>query len=267
MNNGVHQIYAIRYGHLTRRSPQNFIGGDIHDVAMPLDYYVWVIRSPGRTYVVDTGFDEVTGKKRSRKIVTPVAEGLKAIGVDPQSVRDVILTHMHFDHAGNTPLFPNATFHVQDREMAFCTGRNMCTHDHAHHYEPADVSSMVHNLFEGRVVFHAGDSELAPGISLHHVGGHTDGLQVVRVRTERGWVVLASDATHFFANFETGRPFPAVFDIEAMKIGFDRLRSLSTSSAHVIPGHDPEVLRRYPASTPETAGWIARVDLAPSEVL
>ena len=259
-----YEIFAIRYGHLERRSPQNFIGGDIHDVPMPLDYFVWVIKGADGCYVVDTGFSEATARKRSRHIVTPVPRGLEAIGVEPDAVRDVILTHLHFDHAGNTPLFPNATYHVQDREMAFCTGGHMCNHDHAHHYEPDDVAGMVRNLFEGRVSVHAGDSQLAPGISLHHVGGHTDGLQVVRVRTARGWVVLASDATHFLANLETGRPFPAVFDLDAMKRGFARLHSLASSGSHIIPGHDPEVLSLYPASHADTAGWIARVDLSPA---
>ena len=265
MEPGSYEIFAVRYGHLARRSPENFIGGDIHDVPMPLDYFVWVIRGEESSYVVDTGFSDETAQKRSRHIVTPVQQGLAAAGVDPDSVRHVILTHLHYDHAGNTPLFPNATYHVQQREMAFCTGPHMCTHDHAHHYEADDVGRMVRNLFEGRVAFHAGDSELAPGISLHHVGGHTDGLQVVRVRTARGWVVLASDATHFFANFETGRPFPAVFDLDAMKAGFGRLRSLASSDAHIIPGHDPEVLNRYPELRPGTGGWIVRVDVAPHE--
>jgi glyoxylase-like metal-dependent hydrolase (beta-lactamase superfamily II) len=263
MEAGCHEIYAIRYGHLARRSPENFIGGDVHDVPMPLDYFVWVIKGDDGIHLVDTGFSEATARRRSRNIVTPVREGLLAAGVEPDSVRSVILTHLHYDHAGNTPLFANATYHVQEREMAFCTGPHMCRHDHAHHYEAEDVGHVVRQLFEGRVSFHAGDSDLAPGISLHHVGGHTDGLQVVRVRTARGWVVLASDATHFFANIETGRPFPAVFDLDAMKEGFRRLHALASSPAHIIPGHDPEVVARYPELRKGTEGWIVRVDAPP----
>lgn len=263
MASDTHEIFAIRYGHLARRSSQNFIGGDIHDVDMPLDYFLWVIKGADECYLVDTGFSEETARKRARRIVAPVRDGLRATGVEPEDVRHVILTHLHYDHAGNAPLFPQAIYHVQEREMAFCTGRHMCNHDHAHHYEAEDISRLVRSLFDGQVRFYSGDSEFAPGISLHHIGGHTDGLQVVRVRTRRGWVVLASDATHFFANMETGRAFPAVFDLRAMKEGFARLRLLASSGDHIIPGHDPEVLRRYPASRPGTEGWIARVDAAP----
>jgi branched-chain amino acid transport system permease protein len=99
---------------------------------------------------------------------------------------------MHYDHAGNLDLFPNATFHIQDREMMYCTGRCMCHPTLRDSFEPADVIGMVTRLFAGRAKFHDGAAELAPGISLHFIGGHTMGLQSVRVLTRRGWVVLAS---------------------------------------------------------------------------
>jgi len=258
-----YRIYAIRYARLERRSSQNFIGGDGHDFDMPLDYYVWAIVGDSATYVVDTGFDAATGAMRNRDIIRPVREGLAAIGVEPATVRDVILTHLHYDHAGNHDLFPSARYHVQDREMAFCTGRHMCHGIFGHHYECADVQRMVANVFAGRVVFHDGFAQVAPGIELHRVGGHTAGLQVVRVRTARGWVVLASDAAHFRANLTRAHPFPAVFDLGAMLEGFALLRGLAASDDHIIPGHDPEVLDRYPAASAATKGWIARVDLAP----
>ena len=80
---------------------------------------------------------------------------------------------------------------------------------------------------------------------MHHVGGHTDGLQVVRVRTEAGWLVLASDATHYYENIDAGRPFPIVFDVGAMLEGFDTLRRLADAPELVVPGHDPLVLERF----------------------
>jgi glyoxylase-like metal-dependent hydrolase (beta-lactamase superfamily II) len=113
----------------------------------------------------------------------------------------------------------------------------------------------------GRVVFHAGDDVLAKGLSVHLVGGHTDGLQVVRVRTERGWLVLASDATHYYENMEAGRPFPIVFDVGAMVEGYDRMRRLASSSDAIVPGHDPLVLTRYPPARPGLEGMAARLDL------
>src|SRR5207342_1514301 len=144
-------VYAIKYSHQERRSSANFIGGDSHDVPMPLDYFVWAVVGEARAYVVDTGFDQAAADKRGKRITRPVEEGLAAIGVDCSSVQDVILTHMHYDHAGNGALFPHARYHLQDKEMAFCTGRCMCHRTLGVHFEPDDVAGMVHKVFKGQV--------------------------------------------------------------------------------------------------------------------
>ena len=88
-------------------------------------------------------------------------------------------------------------------------------------------------------------------------------LQVVRVMTRRGWVVLASDAAHLYANFQTVRPFPIVFHVGAMIDGYRRLRELAASADHIIPGHDPLVMRRYPPATPALEGIAVRLDVEP----
>lgn len=255
-----YRVYAIKYAHQERRSSANFVGGDSHNVPMPLDYFIWVVMGEDRAYVVDTGFDQVAAAKRNKRIIHPVEEGLSAIGVSASAVEDVILTHMHYDHAGNGGLFPQARYHVQDSEMAFCTGRSMCHRPLAMHFEPADVAGIVHKVFDGRVRFHDGDALIAPGLSLHHVGGHTAGMQVARVHTRNGWMVLASDASHFYANMEQGRPFPALYNLADVMEGYARIRSLADAQPLVIPGHDPLVLERFPSIGRDHEGWIARLD-------
>lgn len=259
----LYQVYAIKYAHHDRLSSANFIGGDIHDVPMPLDYFVWVIVDGSRTFVVDTGFDEEGAAKRGRVITRPVAEGLKAIGIDPASVEDVIVTHMHYDHAGNRELFPRARYHLQDREMGYCTGRCMCHPALSLPFEVKDVTRMVGRVFEGRVRFHDGDSTLTPGLSLHRVGGHTNGLQVVRIHTRAGWLVLASDASHLYANMDQQRPFPVVYNVGDMLEGYARVQALADRPALVVPGHDPEVLQRFAAVSRAHEG-IVRLD-APAQ--
>lgn len=259
-----YSTYAIKYAQHERMARENFIGGDIHDGPMPMDYFVWAIVGEKHTIVVDTGFDEAMASKRGREIVHPVEEGLAKIGIDRTTVTDVVITHMHYDHAGNHDLFPAARFHVQDREMAFCTGRHMCHETVRHPFAAEDVKAMIDRLYAGRVCFHEHEDELAPGISLHWVGGHSDGLQVVRVATRRGHVVLASDAAHYYANFQRELAYPVVFNVGDMMAGYDAVRRLADSEDHIVPGHDPRVLKIYPAAADDTAGWIARVDHAPS---
>ncbi len=262
MSGDTYDVLAVRYAHAERRASENFIGGDPHDGPMPMDYFVWVVRNAERTVVVDTGFDEAGAVKRKRTITRPVREGLQCVGVRHEVVTDVIYTHLHYDHAGNTELFPRAQFHVQDCEMQFATGRCMCHAMLGVHYEVEDVVSMVRRNFAGRLRFHDGAAEFAPGITLHHVGGHTRGMQAVRVKTARGHVVLASDVTHFYANIEQRRVFPAVTDVAAGLQAYDTVERLASSRDHVVPGHDPLVLARYP-SVPGLEGLACRLDLPP----
>jgi glyoxylase-like metal-dependent hydrolase (beta-lactamase superfamily II) len=259
-----YEVYAIKYAHHPRRASENFIGGplggDAHDGPMPLDYFVWLVRGEGRDVVVDTGFSAAMAAKRGRQHLRCPSEGLRLLGVQAAQVRDVVITHLHYDHVGNFELFPAATFHLQDLEMRYATGRYMSHECFRGAFEAEDVVGMVRRVYEGRVRFHDGDAELAPGLSLHLIGGHTMGLQVVRIATRRGTLVLASDASHLYANMEEARPFPIVWSVADMVEGYARLRSLAQSPAHVIPGHDPLVLERYPAASPEVRGIVARLD-------
>ncbi len=258
-----YEIHAIRYARHDRRASENFLGGDPHDGPMPIDYFVWAIVGGGKTFILDTGFDRDMARKRKREHLRSPGDGLKAIGIDPAKVENVFISHMHYDHAGNHDLFPNARYHIQDQEMAYCTGRCMCHRALRTSFEPDGVAAMVRRLFAGRLQFHDGAEEIAPGLSVHRIGGHTMGLQCLRVLTRRGWVVLAADAAHLYANMEQGRPYPVVYNVADMLEGHRTLRQLATSPAHIIPGHDPLVLERYPAPAPGLTGIAARLDADP----
>ncbi|HXZ01424.1 MAG TPA: N-acyl homoserine lactonase family protein [Stellaceae bacterium] len=257
-------LFAIRYAHhAKRRASENFIGGDLHDEASPLDYFVWVARRSDRVFLVDTGFGEAAARARQRQLLRLPADGVKALGIDPATIEDVIITHLHYDHAGTLDAFPRARFHIQDREMAFATGRCMCHPVMRHAFAAEDVMAMVRHIFAGRVHFHDGDEDLAAGLSVHRIGGHTAGIQCVRVLTRRGWVVLASDTSHLYANMEQGRPFPIVLNVADMLEGHKRLYQLADTARHIVPGHDPLVMRRYRAPGRELEGAVVRLDEGP----
>ncbi len=265
MAEDIYEVFAVHYGHHDRPASDNYIGGDAHDVLEPLDYYVWAIVGENQTYVVDTGFDAAMGKKRNRTLVRPIADGLKAIGVGPDRVEDVIVSHLHYDHTGNYDMFPRAKYHLQDSEMAYATGRCMCHSFLKTPFEEDDVVAMVRKVFAGRVRFHDGEDQIAPGITVHRIGGHSKGLQCVRVKTRRGYVVVASDTSHLYNHFEQGRVFPITYNPAEVVEGYDTLRRLATSTKHIIPGHDPAVLKRYPAAKAGLEGWVVRLDVDPVE--
>jgi glyoxylase-like metal-dependent hydrolase (beta-lactamase superfamily II) len=255
-----YEVYAIRYATVERRSGENFLGGDPHDAGMPMDYFVWVAKNAEKTWVIDTGFNAEAADRRKRQFLRSPVEGMQLLGVDAATVEDVIITHLHYDHVGNFDLFPKARFHLQDSEMAYATGRYMGNPFFSHAFELDEVVGMVRNVYAGRVKFYDGDAELEPGLSLHHVGGHTKGLQVVRIWTESGWLVLASDASHYAANMNEGRPFPIVVDIAEMIDGWEKIRTLVDDQTRIIPGHDPQVMEIYKAPAQDMEGIIVRLD-------
>jgi len=264
MENSIYEVYAVKYGERVGTRGGMFLNADPHDAPQAMDYFVWALRSAERTIVVDVGYGREEGERRGRTFLRCPTEGLGLLGIEAREIEDVIITHMHYDHAGNLSLFPNARFHVQDSEIGYVTGRAMTHEALRHSFALDDVLDMVRLVYGDRVVFHEGDEPIAPGVTVHHIGGHTRGLQSVRVDTARGQVVLASDASHYYENVEEEVTFSTVENIFLMHEGFRKLRALAPSPAHLVPGHDPQVLRRYQAPSPELEGIVARLDHPPA---
>ncbi|MFZ4806478.1 MAG: N-acyl homoserine lactonase family protein [Hyphomicrobiaceae bacterium] len=258
-----YEVLAVKYAEKTDRiRADNFIMADDHAAPMPMDYFIWVVRNGARTIVVDTGFDHAEAERRGRRVLSHPVEVLALLDIDAATVTDVVVTHLHYDHAGTIDSFPKAQFHLQAAEMAFATGPCMCSTHMRIPFTAEHVCQMVRNVYSGRVTFYDGDGEVAPGVTVHRLGGHSRGLQCVRVATDQGPLVLASDATHYYENFELRKPFVIVVDMEDMIKGFARLEALAGDRRRVVPGHDPLVLKRYPALDVRTAGIVHRLDVA-----
>lgn len=255
------EVFAVRYAERNGRTrADSFLFDDRQALPHHMDYFIWVLRSEGRTILVDSGYDTAEGTARDRPVRMDPQDALAPLGLVPEAVDEMILTHLHYDHAGGLHLFPNATVHLQAAEMAFATGPCMCHAALRAPYTAGHVCEAVRRVHSGQVLFHEGDAEIADGVSLHRIGGHSRGLQAVRVRTRAGWIVLASDASHFYENFMTGKLFPIVVDAGEMLDGYATIQRLASRRDLVVPGHDPLVRALFPTGP---AAHIHRLDSGP----
>lgn len=258
------EVFAVKYADRNaRKRAESFLSDPGHDQPHALDYFVWVLRCGTETILVDCGYDTNEAERRSQPIRSNAEAALAPLGLTAKDITKLIVTHLHFDHAGGLHLFPNAVIHLQAREMTYATGPCMC-HDALRRPFTADhVCEAVRRVYAGGVVFHDGDGEVADGVTVHCIGGHSRGLQAVRVRTQAGFLCLASDAAHFYENFLLRKPFPVVVDVESMLNGYTRLETLASDRRLVVPGHDPLVRELFPLYTED----IARLDLGPLKAL
>lgn len=265
MASNKYEVFAIKYAERNNRTRNDsFLFDPHHSDKHPMDYYIWVIRNERHTILVDTGYDKLEAKRRLRPIEIDPGEALADIGIRPESIDTCIITHLHYDHAGCIDQFENAKLHIQQSEMAFATGPCMCDPTLQMPFTADHVCSMIKRTYCGKVVFHNGDGEVAPGVSVHRIGGHSQGLQVVKVMTENGPLVLASDASHFYENFMRRKMFPIVVNMEEMARGFDLLRTLAEGDiARIIPGHDPLVRSSFERVFDGAKADIVRLDRGP----
>jgi len=249
-------VYAIRYAtRPTALRKEHFYGHDeCGDDSMPIDYYVWLVTGPGAAILVDAGFTPETAAGRpGRNHLGSPLDVAEKLGYPLEAIPSVVVSHAHYDHTGYLKIMPNARIHLQQRELAFWVGPHAHREMYREIVDRDDIVGIVRANFSGAIDLYDGDAWIAPGVSAHLVGGHTAGTQVVRVVLTSGEViVLASDASHFYENICTERPFSIAHEVPTMFDAFDTVRRLALrddgSAGTVIPGHDPAVKDRYPAA-------------------
>lgn len=245
---GRDEVVAIRYGTLQTTLAGAFFGFEAYgeeDAPLRMDYYFWLVRRGGRTIVVDTGFDPEVGRARGRTCLIEPAVALAEVGVDPARVEQVLITHLHYDHIGNLDLFPAAEFVADELELEFWTGPYGGKTQFARHNDAGGMEQVVAARDRGAVKAVGPECEVAAGVLVERLGGHTPGQQIVRIEVGGAELVLASDAIHFDLELERDWPFAIHHDLEEMYRAYDVLRALRDEGAVVVPGHDPLVMERF----------------------
>ena len=246
-------VDAVRYGTIVEFPLRGLVAGADPSRKMDIAMIVWLVRGNGRNILVDSGFyREQFFKQWKITDFKKPSEAIAAAGVQPEDITDVIVTHMHWDHADGADLFPKARIWLQSDEYTYYTGE--AWHGKRTHggIDPDDVLSYVKMNMDGRLSFVNGDNqEIIPGITCFIGGKHTYASQFVSVITAKGTVVLASDNVYLYENLDKHVPIAATLDPESNLKAQDRMRTIATEKTLIIPGHDPAIFERFhgPSST------------------
>jgi glyoxylase-like metal-dependent hydrolase (beta-lactamase superfamily II) len=259
------EVLAVKYGHRVATRAESYLNYHLYgepDADLDIDYFFWVIRDGAGVVLVDTGFAPEVGERRRRESYTTPAQALPGLGIAPDEVTAIVITHAHWDHTGNIRQFPRAQLVMTEAEYAFWTSPLARRRHFAEHSEPDEIALLARARKEDRVTLFTGDYPLAPGVELTEVGGHTPGQLIASVATPGGGTaVLASDALHFYDEVERDRPFAILADLPAMYRAYDTLAQLATQpNTRLVAGHDPLVRTRF--ATRAGAGETELTDLA-----
>ncbi len=256
------EVYAVRYATLPAFRMSSLVAGLTAgaDRARTLDIamMVWVLRGPdGRVVLVDSGFyrDKFLQQWKPAGYAKPSDAVQAALGIAPDQVTDVIITHIHWDHADGADLFPRARVWIQREEYAHHIDDAGNVRDRA--IDP-DVAAMLFAIRgEDRMTLAAGDNqEIMPGVRVYTGGKHTFASQFVGVSTRNGVVVVASDNAYLYENLERKLAIAQTLDAPSNLAAQARMLILASSLNRIVPGHDPTVFERFAQVKP----GVVRID-------
>src|SRR5215510_576734 len=247
----IYEVYAISYGVI----PDFRVPSRKLDIQM----MVWLLKgSDGRNILVDSGFyrDKFIKQWKVKDFIKP-SDAVARFGLKPEEITDIIITHMHWDHADGFDLFPKARVWIQKDEYVYYTGEAWQSRNTHGGIDPEDVMAMVKLNLEGRVKLIDGDDqEPILGVRCYTGGRHTYASQFVGVNTKAGVVIVASDNLYLYENLEQRAPIAQTLDADSNLKAQERMRRLASDARLITPGHDPLVFTRFP----KPGGGVAKIE-------
>ena len=250
-----YEIYAIRYATLANFQVSGLVAGADRSRRMDIAMMVWLVEGNGRHILFDAGFYREQFMKQWKPVdyVKP-SEAIARLGLKPEDITDLIVSHAHWDHADGVDLFPKARTWIQKDELEYYAGTAWQARGTHGGIDPEDVLALVRLNTEGRVGLVNGDAqEIIPGISCYTGGKHTYASQFLTVNTAAGTVVLASDNMYLYENLDKHAPIAQTLDAESNLRAQDRMKQLAADPRLIVPGHDPAVFARFPNPKPGVA--------------
>ena len=240
-------VYAIRYGTLANFPVASLISGADTSRHMDVALTVWLIRrADGGNVLVDAGFyrEKFMTRWKPADYQRP-SEAIRALGLAPEDITDIIISHVHWDHMDGADLFPNARIWIQREEYAHHVSDDGGALDRA--VDSLDAAMLFRLNRAGRVHLIDGDGqEILPGITVYTGGKHTFASQYAVVRSGVSTIVLASDNVYLYENLAKRVPISQTLDAASNLQAQDRMIQLASSQRLIVPGHDPDVFVRFP---------------------
>ncbi len=250
----VYEVYAIGYGVLPDFPVAALVARADKSRKMDIQMMVWLLKSHGRIILVDSGFyrQKFLDHWKPKDYVKP-SDAIAKVGLKPENITDIIITHVHWDHADGVDLFPKARVWIQKEEFNHYADPEFTKTA----MDPEDLSVLQGLLDAKRLVLVDGDAqEIIPGVTVYTGGKHTYASQYVGVNTRRGMVVVASDNLYLYENLEKGLSIAQTLDAQSNLRAQERMKQIASSPALIVPGHDPEVFVRFP----KPGHGVARID-------
>jgi glyoxylase-like metal-dependent hydrolase (beta-lactamase superfamily II) len=253
----MHEVIAVRYGSLV--APKSVFFHNFHlygeaDAEVELHFYFWVLRGGDGVILVDTGCEPAEGERRGDTVTHPV-ELLRGIGIAPEDVSTVLVSHLHYDHIGNLDHFPDAEVVVPRTELEFWRAGFSRRRHFAEYTDPRALEHLFSLADRVRTI--EGEAEPVPGVRSLEVGGHSPGQTMFLVEAAGAPVLLTSDAVHFGSELDEDRPFAVLYDLPGTYRAYDRVRALAAEGATVVAGHDPRVGESFPPLGDDAGASIA----------
>ncbi|MDB4914351.1 MAG: beta-lactamase domain protein [Gemmatimonadetes bacterium] len=243
-----YEVDAIRYGVLQRFPVSGLVAGADTSRRMDVAAMIWLARAPGgRNVLMDAGFyrEKFMNRWKPANYERP-SVAVARVGLKPDDITDVIISHIHWDHADGADLFPNARIWIQREEYdkyIDSTGRAKSST-----IDSLDAAMLFGIARAGRIRLVDGDSvEIMPGIRVFTGGKHTFASQFATVQTSNGTVVLASDNAYLYENLDEKRPIAQTLDSLSNLRAQARMKQLASAPRLIVPGHDPLLFVRFPA--------------------
>jgi glyoxylase-like metal-dependent hydrolase (beta-lactamase superfamily II) len=240
-----YKMYALSYGSGIYSEKYMIEGGDIQKV--PIEFLFFIVVGGQKKILIDTGSEDQDMLKNFG-VADPRSPMslLNTLGIQPEEITDIILTHAHWDHAGTLSQFPQARIWLQKTEFEHIITRRLNEERRfMNGYKYDDLQVLEKLKQENRINLVSGNHEILPCITTFLAQNtHTPGSQFVTVKTVTGTFVFSGDNAYLYENIEQNIPIGDTLSKMNNLRTIKDMIDIASSKNMIIPSHEPKIFNR-----------------------